>query len=501
MAQKSLLLLTVDCFRADHAGFLGYHRPTTPFFDSLADESTVFSNAIVGGSPTYYSFPAIMSSRYPLALGRDVVGLAPGECTLAAVLRSAGYATAAFLAANPYLSKHFGYDAGFEVFRDFLDADAGLASATARDSVGESLLTRLNRRLAGGARRLGPLGPLYEELYFRYGLHRASSSPLSLNMLRRFPSADTLIDHALGWLQETVGRPFFLWLHFMDPHSPYYPRPEALRMMGDERLNATRARFLNSLWNRGGVSLARLQKCREEIIRLYDAGIRWVDTQACRLVEALRSWGAWDQSVLAVSADHGEQFLEHGGRYHAPSSVSEELVRVPLLLRQPGDKGGRKVSVPFSLLHLAPTLLQLLDVPAPEEFEGRPQGLENRPEVEPAAILESVFGCSNPFAQENRSRPRMLAVRESRYKLVLDFGLPGEQLFDLQSDPGELRPLPKDAAPGVRSRMLERARRHLAESVRARKGHLRLAARLRDVRLELGRRGDAMAVERVDAAL
>src|SRR5271166_277002 len=97
-ARKSIVLVTVDCLRADHAGFMGYRRATTPFLDSLAAESLVFSNAIVGGAPTYYSFPAIMGSRHPLALGRDVLGLAPGEPSLASVLKQAGYATACFSA-------------------------------------------------------------------------------------------------------------------------------------------------------------------------------------------------------------------------------------------------------------------------------------------------------------------------------------------------------------------------------------------------------------------
>src|ERR1700758_4494931 len=101
---NSLVLITVDCLRADHVGFLGYDRATTPFLDSLAKESFVFPEAIAAGVPTYYSFPAILASRYPLALGRDVIGLAPGEASLACTLQDAGYATAAFLAANPYLS-------------------------------------------------------------------------------------------------------------------------------------------------------------------------------------------------------------------------------------------------------------------------------------------------------------------------------------------------------------------------------------------------------------
>src|ERR1700720_3473704 len=107
---RSLVLITVDCLRADHVGFLGYDRKTTPFLDSLASESRMLANAIVAGAPTYYSFPSIMGSRSPLALGRDVIGLAPEEATLATVLKESGYSTAAFLGGNPYLSPRFGYD-------------------------------------------------------------------------------------------------------------------------------------------------------------------------------------------------------------------------------------------------------------------------------------------------------------------------------------------------------------------------------------------------------
>src|SRR5256885_11625182 len=100
-AQKSIVLVTVDCLRADHVGFMGYERPTTPFLDSLAAGSFVVPAAIVAGAPTYYSFPAILGSRHSLALGRDVLALAPGESSLASILKQAGYATAAISAANP----------------------------------------------------------------------------------------------------------------------------------------------------------------------------------------------------------------------------------------------------------------------------------------------------------------------------------------------------------------------------------------------------------------
>src|SRR5437867_11842648 len=100
MIARSLVLITIDCLRADHVGFLGYGRPTTPFLDSLAAESFVFSSAIAAGAPTYYSFPAIMASRPPLALVREVIGVAPGVTTLAAMFQEAAYATAAVVAVH-----------------------------------------------------------------------------------------------------------------------------------------------------------------------------------------------------------------------------------------------------------------------------------------------------------------------------------------------------------------------------------------------------------------
>src|SRR5271170_8428614 len=134
--RKSVVLVTVDCLRADHCGFMGYRRPTTPFLDALAreSESFVFPTAVVAGVPTYYSFPAILASRYPLALGREVLGLAPEEKNLAWALKQCGYSTAFFGATNPYLSARFGYDFGFDTFRDFLDGDLAPLSSADLDS-------------------------------------------------------------------------------------------------------------------------------------------------------------------------------------------------------------------------------------------------------------------------------------------------------------------------------------------------------------------------------
>lgn len=489
----SLVLITADCLRADHVGFLGYERPTTPFLDSLAAESAVFSNAIVAGTPTYYSFPAILASRHPLALGRDVLGLAPDESTIATALKQSGYATAAFLAGNPYLSRRFGYHAGFDTFCDFLDAEAGPPAHPSNGNGARktSRRARLNRQLAEACHRSALTGALYDELYFQYCQRIATLPEPSWDSLRRYPAADVIVDQARAWLAGRDGRPFFLWLHLMDPHSPYYPPERALELMGSGSLTAGRARYLNSYWNRGALPASRFQRHREEVTSLYDAGIRWVDTQVARLVDALRCQGLWENCAFAFTADHGEEFLEHGGRYHPPSRVTEELVRVPLLLRAPGLGHTKAANAPFSLLHLAPTLLEATGVPVPCDFVGRsywPQLRSSEGWDEPA-VIECIADGPNWLRSDGRLGQRVVAVRDRRYKLVFDFGPSQEQLFDLESDPGEAHPLAADAERQVRARLLERVRQHLAGARAHADSELRLGALLREIRLEADQTG------------
>src|SRR5581483_4055098 len=300
---RSLILITVDCLRADHVGFLGYEHSTTPFLDSLAPQSIVMRNAIVAGAPTYYSFPVIMASRYPLALGRDVVGLFPNEATIATTLKESGYATAAFIAGNPYLSRPFGYDSGFGICHDFLNSADSRSDVTEPDNA--RMRGKLNQLLNSAAHKFALTGSVYDELYFQYCQQTPDVSK-SFDELRRFPAADMIVDEACAWLADVTDQPFFLWLHFMDPHAPYYPKEDALGLHKSKGMDTSRARYLNSFWNRSDIGLSRLKRCREEVISLYDAGIRWVDTQVARLVDSLRIAGRWKECVFALTADHGE---------------------------------------------------------------------------------------------------------------------------------------------------------------------------------------------------
>lgn len=491
--KRSLVLITVDCLRADHCGFYGYARPTTPFLDALAAESYVVPTAIVGGAPTYYSFPTILASRMPLALGRDVIGLAPGETTLATVLRESGYATGAFSAANPYISPRFGYDQGFDTFRDFLEFEAQVApnnensdsvnSLAGAKSAFRGRLNRTARSVAGGF----GLSRLYNELYFQYCMKNAPAAG-SIAALQKFPTADVMVEEAQNWLSSVGQRPFFLWLHLMDPHSPYYPPDEAFDEFTGRKIDVARARYVNEYWNRRDPTAAGLRGKRDEVVQLYDAGIRWVDHQIARLVEGLKQTQRWGQAVLVLTGDHGEEFLEHGGRYHAPFRLSEEIIRVPLLIRIPSERAGKVPTSPMSHLHLAPTLLEILEVQQPTAFQGRSlwEHLRRGRAWDDPAIVECAFGCTNPFSTESRSAARLLAVREERYKLIMRME-PGvvEEIYDLETNRAEIADGSNGVPPDIRKRLLLTASEHMKKAVAARDNKMRMTARLRELRWEI----------------
>jgi arylsulfatase A-like enzyme len=485
--QNSIVLVTVDCLRADHVGFGGYTRPVTPFLDSLAESSTVFSDAIVAGAPTYFSFPAIIASRYPLGLGRDVVGIAPDEATIATALRGAGYRTAAFVAGNPYLTARFGYDEGFDRFHDFLDGELDFVSEHSF-SAENNRRAEWNRRLLNASRRTRWTTAAYDELYFWYCQWHSSRQDLSFNQLRRYPAADVVVDQACSWLNGLAGERFFLWIHLMDPHHPYYPPQEALSSVGAPHITARRARFLNSFWNRGDIGPRRLEKQRAEILSLYDAGVYWADKQICRLVNTLQQRQLWNNTVFALTGDHGEEFLEHGARYHSPANLPEQLIRVPLLLRAPGLPATRIAEGPFSLIHLAPTLLAAAGVSAPENFQGCSfwDQISSRSFQGETAIAECVEECNNPFRASDRMHPRLLAIRDREYKLVVRFSEERVDLYDLKNDSGEHSPLPASSFKRERARLLRIAQAHLEKARRNRNSDLALRARLRELQHSLG---------------
>lgn len=495
--RANLVLITVDCLRADHVGFMGYKRGTTPNMDRLASEGIVFQKAIVAGTPTYHSFPAILAGRFPLALGRDIVGLAPGEPTLAGSLRRAGYATAAFVAGNPYLSRLYGYDHGFDMFEDFLNGSASRPSATMHARSGDqdrkgpdrgNLLRRLNLLIRDAMRRLPGGEGLYNDLYFRYGL-LVCSRPYRRHgweTWRRYPSAETVTERALSWVQGNHRRPFFMWIHYMDVHRPQLPTSDALDAVGRRDLTPMRAFELYNFWIRDDITAERRRRILRDCVALYDASIWAVDRQVGRLVDAMDAAEGADRTAVCITSDHGEPFLERGVHDHDPVLLTQEVIHVPLVIRTPGRDVGARSREVFSLVALPRTLLHVLAVPwSGMSGGGREGASESGISRDGVALTEAVYGRTKDLVGQGRSmKPglRLVCAQDARYKLILNLSTQEAFLYDLESDSTETRGSPLRGNPRVAGRLLEAIHEQVIGRTEARFSVHQINARLEGLR-------------------
>ena len=176
------------------------------------------------------------------------------------------------------------------------------------------------------------------------------------------------------------------------------------------------------------------------------------------------------------------------GAWRKNAYTCEGHRRVSACAASAARSGGqpRRTNAPFSLLHLAPTLLDCLQAPLPAEFTGRSywQQIKTGQDWNDDVVVECIAGCRNPSRKKDRQGARLLAVREERYKLIFDFQHRSDQLFDLQTDPGESCPLHRDTAKPVRRRLLERAHKHIAQALDSQAVDQHLVLALRSLMLE-----------------
>jgi arylsulfatase A-like enzyme len=279
---------------------------------------------------------------------------------------------------------------------------------------------------------------------------------------------EAVVEQWRGELAEDT--PFFLWVHLFDPHAPYREHPAAIRDAVpefDELASAARVRMGATVIVR---YLERLQVTADSAeldyaLALYDGEIRRTDALIGRL---LRSVAPDDDALVVVTSDHGEEFLDHGGFGHG-DTLFEEAVRVPLIVRLPGQAhAGRVVDAPVSLIDIAPSVLTSVGVPPAAGIQGR----SLVPALEGAALPDlSVFASLDRMSGE-RSR----SIRLGRWKYVWAVSDPrSHRLFDLGDDPLERRNLIRS-----RPRVAEGLARNLAVA-----HHRATAARLASQRLEL----------------
>jgi arylsulfatase A-like enzyme len=354
-----VVLYLVDTLRADHLGLYGYRRATDPELRRFARDAVVFDSAIASSSWTKPSVASLFTSLPPSEhrCVQFYTPLDPSFVTLSERLRESGYATGAVVANRLVHAKDGHFDQGFMYFTS-------------------------------------PPEP-----------QRAAEA----------------VDEALRFLDDRRGLPTFLYVHTLDPHSPYSPPPPFDRRYGSAPTASRPA--AEPYHYRKREDLAR-------IVAQYDGEIAYGDREFGRFVQALKQRGLYDRALIVFLSDHGEEFLDHGDWVHG-HTLFDELVRVPLVVKYPGNRhAGRRIGRQVQLVDVLPTVLktQGIRVPAAPALAGRP--------------LDESFDASGP------ERP---AVFETKYREYVAYGArtrtrkyvrqispqPRELLFDLARDARE----------------------------------------------------------------
>lgn len=397
--RPNIVLLTIDCLRADHLGCMGYERQTTPFIDKLAKDGVLFKSAYANGPITHEAFKSIFCSVYPTQI--KGLGLPPDKPpTLAELLKSRGYATAGFNV-NARLSSSFGYNRGFDFFYDI-------------DVWKESLSDRTNIETKRLLRDL--VKNRWHRIFTRIFKERTLCLWRDFEFLHRQLFADELTGKALKWVKKQNG-PFFVWIHFMDIHHPYLVRNRSPKI----KRNALR-------YVRGGKST---KDELEELINLYDDQIPHVGASIKKFsdeVFELNSLG----TIFIITADHGEEFMEHGRFHHA--TPYQEMIHVPLIIVGNGLPQGLEINTPVSHIDLLPTVMDMIG----QEVGWWAEGQSLLPCIREKATEERLvfINCAHGSRRAEK-RKEFRAILDNEKKLIFREKDNSWEFYDLVLDPFE----------------------------------------------------------------
>lgn len=410
---NNVVLVTVDSLRADFVGHLS-QRDAMPNVDSLAERGTVCERAYANGIPTYFAFRSILGGRRDVA-GSAPIGLPSTWRTVADVFAESGYETAAFNAANPWLTTDFNYDSGFETFVDYLDHED-------EDGLSGRLVDYMK-----SVQNYVPDGPL------RDNLGRAARTYCCLTDSYPIEQASAVTDRALDWLRRRDGdQPFFLWVHYMDPHYPWTPQSTDVSDLDVAKTWHEVAHVYND--SDAEPDPETVDNARD----LYLEEVRRVDADIGRLLEGVSGAASEDETVVCFTSDHGTELGDRGGFSHGPVSLYEETVRVPLVFAGPGvdrttvSEAVQHSDIPRTLVHFADVEAAGGVVEVDRGWAGRPLYSERLDE----ALIQVRYDY-NPADGLGTDAGVLCAVVDYPWKLHWNQETGEVELYDLDEDPGE----------------------------------------------------------------
>lgn len=379
-----IFLFTVESLRPDHLGSYAAGRETTPNLDAFARESVVYEDAHSVTSWTLASHASMFTGLYPSAHGAVAARskLDDGVETLAELLSQQGYQTAG-VASGPYLARGHNLHQGFEFYDDSV-ATVGTQGG-AHDDVTNPFLEQVITRFLEGAR--------------------------------------------------DPERPLFFFAYYWDPHYDYIPPAPYDTLFVKEGSEPVDLRdYESSQEITADISRAQL----DYVLSQYDGEIRYTDHYLGRLFDSLKKAGLWENSVVIVTSDHGEEFFDHGQKGHK-RSLYVESVHVPLIVKYPESSRTGRDSRVVSLVDLFPTILAL----AGRGPETASQGVSLlEPEPDPARsiffeLLSTFYHRLTDGTGYGKSDEEWMAIRRGDLKLIVVPSKERTELYRLSSDPGE----------------------------------------------------------------
>jgi arylsulfatase A-like enzyme len=394
----NILLVTLDTTRPDHLECYRYDETRTPTLNGLAERGVLFENAYCQSPITLPSHSTILTSRYPPFHGvrnNHEYVLDQGNRTLAEIFRERGYYTAAFLSAF-VLDATTGIQQGFDLYEDYI-----------RVNPLYMIMVKIRTRLSAW-----------------YVLSRIPGLKIPMEY-RLEREAGKTTDLALTFIDRIEETPFFLWIHYFDPHEPYTFR-EGFTGLAEQGGDSDMPEE-----DRGMIPDDEYGT-REERIRLYDGEISCMDFHMGRLIDGLHEKGVLDRTLIVAVGDHGQHHGEHDYFNHA-NKIYKPSTAVPLIFAFPsGSPRGIRIEAPVSTVDIAPSILAIAGIPAPSSIQGNSLFPLPEDDVIPgrAIYCETVPSSSG-------TPPSYRGILYDEWECIFTFdGVPME-LYNLRRDPGE----------------------------------------------------------------
>ena len=439
--RPNILLVTFDAFSARRMSVYGYHRETTPFINKWAKSASLFTGTEASSSYTAATTPSIITGKRTWTHRKyhhDPAAKPFKSETenLALLMKKNGYYNSAFIANSVASVNALGISGSL----DTAPLVAEFSSPASIEGLIEKHLFLLFGDKFSGYNWLGQ-----EDFIFTILLRRIDKKVFKTEL-----PPELAFNKFLEAMDNNAHEPFFAWVHVMPPHAPYAPpMPFAGAFNSSWELREKNKMYsynpeINKYNNEIDADILPFPDKLTGIIKLlsdyYDEFILYCDKQFENFIEELQKRNWFNNTVIIVSADHGESFYEHNYFQHGPPHLYEQVTNIPLIIMEPGQNRGHVVDNIVEQIDIPATILDLADIPVPSWMEGRSlvPFLRDKELPEKTAIAVSLYK-NNPA--EPITTKGTIAVWEGDHKLVHYLDNKRSLLFNLKEDPDELNNL------------------------------------------------------------